>query len=125
MADEVLRLINIEREREGVAPLRMAADNSNLTAAANLRAEEITVHWAHDRPDGRSWHTVFDEYDVDYRRAGENLAQGHSSPAHVVRGWMDSPGHRANIMRADYHEVGIGVLRHGGRLYWTQLFLGF
>jgi len=124
-ADEVLRLVNIERENEGLNPLKMAVDDSGLTFAAQLRAEEIVIHWSHSRPDGNEWYTVLDEFDVGYRRAGENLAMGQSSPAQAVRDWMNSPGHRANIMRADYHEIGIGVLRSGGRLYWTQLFLGF
>ncbi|MCL2754320.1 MAG: CAP domain-containing protein [Oscillospiraceae bacterium] len=121
LALEVIRLMNIERENEGLPPLLPGSD-AHFAASAR-RAEEIVVHWAHDRPDGAKWSTVFAEFDVNYRRAGENLAMGQSSPSQAVRDWMNSPGHRANIMHDSFTHVGVGVVRAEGRLYWVQLFI--
>jgi len=126
-AAEVLRLVNVERAREGIAPL---AAHPNLNRAAQIRAIEIDDHpnagglWSHSRPDGRNWVTVFSEVPVTGRRiSGENLARGHSTPAMVVQGWMNSPGHRNNIMHPHFTHLGVGVHRGvEGRMHWSQLF---
>ena len=119
-AAEVFDLTNAERESAGLQPLsRMAA----LTLAAEVRASEIIESFSHTRPDGRSCFTAFDESNVSYRWAGENLAMGQRTPAEVVRGWMESPGHRENILTAEFGHLGIGVaMDASGRLYWTQTF---
>lgn len=124
LADEILVLVNEARAAEGIPPIVMSADDTLLTAAANHRAKEIAQVWSHDRPDESAWHTVLVEYGVVFRRAGENLARWHSSPELAMQGWLDSPGHRANIMRPEYTEIGIGVYYENGRFYWTQLFIG-
>jgi uncharacterized protein YkwD len=118
-ADEVLRLVNIERANAGLSAL---STNSSLTAAANKRAEETKASFSHTRPNGSKFSTVLQEYGVSYRTAGENIAYGQRSPQEVVSAWMNSPGHRANILNGNFNKIGIGVYQSGGVIYWTQLF---
>lgn len=118
-AEEVLRLVNIEREKAGLSAY---TTNTTLTSAANKRAGEIKKSFSHTRPDGSSFYTVLKEYNVSYRTAGENIAYGQKTPEEVVKGWMNSPGHRANILKPDFHKLGIGVYEVNGVYYWTQLF---
>lgn len=86
---EVLRLVNIEREKAGKRPL--SAD-TNLTKAAQVRAKEIADTFSHSRPDGRDCFTAMKEAGVSYRAAGENIAMGQKTPVQVVEGWMNSDG---------------------------------
>ena len=119
-ANEVFRLTNAERAYAGLPPL---AAREHLPEVAQVRANEIIQRFSHDRPDGRSCFTAFEEQDVDYRYAGENLAAGQRTPADAVRGWMNSPGHRENILRSDFGHLGVGVaMDSNGRLYWSQNF---
>jgi len=125
-AAEVVRLTNAERANDGRHAL--ADTHSKLNAAAQKRAEEIAEKYDSDhlRPDGRKWSTVLGEYDIPYRVAGENIARGQKSPAAVVKAWMDSPGHRSNILglKANYNYIGVGVCEKAdGTLCWVQLFL--
>ena len=119
-AQEVVRLVNIERERAGLAPLTMDA---TLSAAAQVRAQEIDVSFSHTRPDGTSCFTVLKEFGIGYRACGENIAKGSPSPARVVEGWMNSAGHRANILNENFTTIGVGVHADAaGTLHWAQLF---
>ena len=119
-AQEVVRLVNIERERAGLAPLTMDA---TLSAAAQVRAQEIDVRFSHTRPDGTSCFTVLKEFGIGYRACGENIAKGSPSPARVVEGWMNSAGHRANILNENFTTIGVGVHADAaGTLHWAQLF---
>jgi len=123
LANEVFSLTNQERTNAGLpALLRLYT----LAQVADLRAGEIIVRLTEDhrRPDGRPWHTILDDYGIDRIGAGENLAAGQKSPAEVVKAWMDSEGHRENILHEEFEYLGIGVtMDHTGRLYWVQLFL--
>ena len=123
--NEVLRLVNIERKKAGLNELTMT--NTNLLKAAQRRANEIAVRYnpPHTRLDGRSWSTVLAEYNVFWRATGENMAAGYQTPAEVVNGWMNSPGHRANILDEDFNQIGIGyAYRYGTEYshYWVQIF---
>lgn len=118
-ANEVLRLVNQERANAGLSAL---TTNSTITSAANKRAQEIVQSFSHTRPNGTSFSTVLKEYGVSYRTSGENIAYGQKSPQEVVTGWMNSPGHRANILNANFNTIGIGVYQKNGTIYWTQLF---
>lgn len=123
--NEVLRLVNIERKKAGLNELTMT--NTNLLKAAQRRANEIAVRYnpPHTRLDGRSWSTVLAEYNVFWRATGENMAAGYQTPAEVVEGWMNSPGHRANILDEDFNQIGIGyAYRYGTNYshYWIQIF---
>ena len=120
-AGEVLRLVNIERAKVGAAPLRLADD---LQYAANLRAREIVQAFSHTRPDGSDCFTVMRDRG---RTCGENIAAGHSSAAETVEQWMNSQGHRENILNPAFRELGVGYAYENNSLYhhyWVQLFRG-
>ena len=120
LASEVIRLTNAEREKAGLSPL---TTTSLLTQTASLRASEIIQYFSHNRPDGRSCFTAFDEYGVPYNMAGENLGRGQLSAAEIVADWMGSPGHRDNILNGGFVHIGVGVaIDSGGLLYWVQSF---
>ena len=121
-AEEVLRLVNIERANVGVQPLELSED---LTERANIRAEEIVEEFSHTRPDGSSCFSIL--RGISYRTCGENIAAGSSTPEAVVEQWMDSPGHRANILNANYKYLGVGYCYDENGMYdhyWVQLFVG-
>lgn len=119
IARQVLALANEERRKAGVAPLRFSAE---LQSAAVIMAEEMTRKYSHTRPDGTKFSTVLP--DGKYT-LGESIACGSSTATKVVELWMNSPGHRANILRSDYTELGVGYMYNensGYRHYWGQLF---
>lgn len=119
-AEEMLRLVNEARARAGVAPLRLSQE---LMEAAAIRAEEIVINFAHTRPNGQKFHSLIPN---GYYTCGENIAQGYPTPEETFNQWMNSPGHRANILKADYDELGVGysygesnpTYHH----YWVQIF---
>jgi len=118
-ANQVLQLVNQERAKAGLSAL---TTNSALTAAANKRAQETKQSFSHTRPNGTSFSTVLKEYGISYRTSGENIAYGQRTPQEVVNGWMNSPGHRANILNPNFNKIGIGVYESNGTIYWSQLF---
>ena len=121
-AAEVLRLVNIERARQGLPAL--SGNNTALNAAAQRRAVELNTRFAHTRPNGSQWHTVMNEFAVGHWvLIGENIAAGQSTPAAAMNSWMASTGHRNNIM-GQYTHMGVGVYRNSnGTYHWVQLFL--
>lgn len=117
-AEAVIELVNKEREKNGLNPLEM---NETLMGCCEIRAEELVEKFSHTRPDGSSCYTVA-EGEYSYSAMGENIAEGYTSPEHVMNGWMNSFGHRANILKEGYEEIGVGCYIHNGRKYWVQLF---
>ncbi len=118
-AKEVLELVNEERAKEHLKPLKLS---SSLNHYAQIRAKEITKKFSHTRPSGYSCFTVIPK---PYKMVGENIAAGQRSAEEVVQAWMDSPSHRENIMNPKFKELGMGYLylpdskyKH----YWAQLF---
>lgn len=118
-AEQVVKLVNEERAKVGLHALTI---DTNVTAAANIRAKEIVTSFSHTRPDGRKFSTVLTDNGIRYTGAGENIAWGQRSPEEVVSAWMNSEGHRANILNAKYTKIGVGYLNASGRNYWVQLF---
>lgn len=116
---DVVELVNRERAKEGLSAL---STNDDLMAAAQIRATELRTLFAHDRPDGSSCFTVLEEVGLPYMTAGENIAMGYPSPERVVEGWMNSPGHRANILNEYFTAIGVGYDENGR--CWVQLFVG-
>jgi len=104
----VLDLVNAERAKAGQSPLSL---NDSLCDVAQLRAEEIVRSFSHTRPNGTSCFTAIQEAGISYGALGENIAAGQSSPASVMNSWMNSDGHRANILSGDFRSIGIGVCR--------------
>ena len=116
----MLRLVNAERQKAGVSPL--SAD-SGLHQVAQLRAEETIVQFDHTRPNGESFYTALQQAGISYRTTGENIAMGQRTPADVMNAWMNSSGHRQNILNASYGKLGVGyVTDASGRAYWVQIF---
>ena len=119
MAQEVIRLTNIERAKEGEAPLQYHA---GLQKAAMLRAQEIAIKFAHVRPDGSDSSTAVFENGVGCSN-GENIARGYTSPEAVVQGWMNSLGHKAAILRESSTHIGVGFYQNSyGTYFWVQDF---
>ena len=116
---QVVNLVNEERAKEGLAPLTL---DTKVSAAAQVRAREIVTSFSHTRPDGTSFATALKEQNISYRRAGENIAWGQKSPEAVMDAWMNSSGHRANIMNPNFTTIGIGYYQVNGVNYWCQLF---
>ena len=119
MAQEVIRLTNIERAKYGEAPLQYHA---GLQKAAMLRAQEISIKFAHVRPDGSDSSTALYENGVGCSD-GENIARGYTSPEAVVQGWMNSLGHKAAILSESTTHMGVGFYQNSyGSYFWVQDF---
>lgn len=123
MEAEVLRLVNEERAKYGLGALKRASD---LDALARAHSQDmITRHFFdHTNPSGQSPFDRMRAAGISYRAAAENIAYGQRSAAAVMDAWMNSSGHRANILNGTYTEIGIGAVRNsGGTIYWTQEFV--
>lgn len=121
-AQQVLALCNQERAKAGVEPLVISAELQN---AAMIRAEEITRVLSHTRPDGSDCTTVL----KTKWGAGENISAGYDTADKAVSGWMDSPGHRRNILYSSFKYLGVGYYYApngvgGYNHYWVQIFQG-
>ncbi len=114
-ANEVLKLVNQERAKVGAAPLTL---DKNLMDGAMLRAAENSLLSDHVRPNGESFYTVVTKAKAN----AENIAAGPNAPYGVVKGWMESAGHKKNILNKDYKSIGIGCFISNGNYYWVQLF---
>ena len=119
---EVVNLVNNERRKAGLSPLRI---HSRLNAAAQAHSNDMARNnfMSHTGSDGSSPFDRMKRYGYNYRRAAENVAAGQSSPQAVMRSWMNSSGHRKNILNGSLRDIGVGYAR-GGRYgtYWTQNF---
>lgn len=117
----VLRLVNEERAKAGLPALTLHA---GATRAAQQRAKEIETSFSHTRPDGSNFTTALTAAGINYRAAGENIAYGQESARQVMQNWMNSAGHRANILNGNYSSIGIGYYKNAAGVdYWTQLFI--
>ena len=121
-SQETLQLINEQRAANGLSNL---TTSDKLYEASCVRAKEIADTFSHTRPNGDSAFTVLDRMNIFFMCAGENIAMGFPTPESVVTGWMNSPGHRANILGADYTAAAVGVyLAPDGYYYWSIFFIG-
>ena len=116
----MLELCNQQRRANGKPDLTL---NKTLCANAAVRAEEISRDdwFSHQRPDGTM---CFTAVTVDYMTCGENIAYGTRTVSATVAAWMDSPGHRANILFDEFTQAGFGCYELDGVRYWTQFFIG-
>lgn len=122
--EEVLRLVNKERAKQGLRSLTMS---TKLISLAEMKSKDMADkrYFDHTSPTYGTPFQMLQKYGVTYRSAGENIAAGQKTPEEVMNAWMNSSGHRANILNGSYTEIGIGYYAGGsyGR-YWTQLFIG-
>jgi uncharacterized protein YkwD len=128
ITNRVLALTNFHRQQSGLAPLK---NNAILTAVAQSHTENMVVRdfYSHQAPDGSRSADRIRRAGYNYSFAAENIAAGYDSADAVVQGWMNSPGHRANIMNPNLQEIGVGfyfIANDPGtvnyRYYWTQNF---
>lgn len=118
---QVVQLVNEERAKVGLAPLTVDTKAAN---AAQVRAGELTQSFSHTRPDGSSFSTALTQAGASFKGAGENIAYGQTTPEQAMESWMNSSGHRANILSSSYTSIGVGHYRSAsGTDYWTQLFI--
>ncbi|TXS22836.1 CAP domain-containing protein [Streptomyces sp. ms191] len=119
-ADQVISLVNAERAKAGCSPLTV---NSQLTRAAQAHSDDMAARdfFDHTNPDGKGPGDRVTATGYPWSTYGENIAMGQSSAEQVMESWMNSPGHRANILNCSFKEIGIGIHDEGGP-YWTQVF---
>lgn len=120
-ANRVIELVNQQRAAYGLGPV--SATNA-LSSAAQARAIETVALFSHTRPDGTSCFTILPTYGVSYWTCGENIAAGQDTPEDVVTAWMNSPGHRANILNGNFGHLGVGCYftNNAYGIYWSQMF---
>lgn len=121
---KVVELVNIERAKNGLKPLTM---NAEVNKTATLKSQDMAKlnYFSHTSPTYGSPFDMMKKYGISYRTAGENIAMGQTSPEQVMQGWMNSSGHRANILKSSFTQIGVGVAKNSnGQLYWTQQFIG-
>jgi uncharacterized YkwD family protein/spore coat assembly protein SafA len=120
---EVIRLVNAERAKVGRSAL---AENSKISNVARIKSNDFIKnhYFSHTSP---TYGTPFDmlkSFGITFSAAGENIASGQRTAAEVMQTWMNSSGHRANILSSTYNQIGVGVARDSsGKLYWTQIFI--
>ena len=118
---EVIRLVNIERRKNGLSDLKY---NWELSRVAGYKSEDMNKrnYFSHTSPTYGTPFEMIRNFGITYRSAGENIAKGQKTPEAVVKAWMNSSGHRANILSKSFTEIGVGYVADGN--IWTQLFIG-
>jgi len=122
-AVEILNLVNQERSKQGLQPLTLS---EKLTSIANTKAQDMADknYFSHDSPTYGSPFDMLKHFGVSYTAAGENIAAGQKTAKEVMNSWMNSSGHRANILNKNYTQLGVGYTQ-GGQYgtEWVQLFI--
>lgn len=120
---QVIDLVNQERAKAGLSPLK---ENTELAKVAEVKAEDLrdNNYFSHTSPVYGSPFDMMKQFGIKYTAAGENIAKGQRSPQEVMNGWMNSEGHRANILNSNFTEIGVGyVTDSNGNTYWVQMFI--
>ena len=117
---EVVHLVNQRRAEHGLKPL---IQDWQLSRVARYKSQDMKDlgYFSHTSPTYGSPFQMMKNFGISYRTAGENIAKGYASPEAVVNAWMNSPGHRANILNSTYTHIGVGYVPSGN--YWTQMFI--
>jgi len=121
--EEVLSLVNQERSKIGLKPLQM---DWELARVARMKSEDMAKknYFSHTSPTYGSPFDMMKQFGISFRTAGENIASGQTTPKEVMESWMNSQGHRANILKPDYTHLGVGYYRGGSYGHmWTQMFI--
>ena len=118
---ELVRLVNAERSKEGLKPL---SHNWELSRVARYKSTDMSEnsYFSHNSKTYGTPFQMIKNFGISYKSAGENIARGQKTPALVVSAWMNSSGHRANILNPAFTEIGVGYEPNGN--YWTQMFIG-
>jgi uncharacterized YkwD family protein/spore coat assembly protein SafA len=121
--NEVVRLVNAERAKHGLQPLSI---NWELARVARYKSQDMANkgYFSHTSPTYGSPFRMMEDFGIRFSAAGENIAYGQRTPQEVMRDWMNSPGHRSNILNGTYNQIGVGLGKNSrGVLYWTQMFI--
>ena len=121
---EVVNLVNKERAKYGLSALK---SNSSLANVATIKSQDMVNknYFSHTSPTYGSPFDMMKQFGISYKTAGENIAMGQKTPSEVVTAWMNSEGHRKNILSSSFTQIGVGVAKNAnGQLYWTQMFIG-
>ncbi len=118
---EVVRLVNAIRRENGLGELTL---NWELSRVARYKSQDMVDrgYFSHTSPTYGSPFQMMRSFGLSYRLAGENIAYGYSTPQAVVNGWMNSEGHRKNILNPGFTQIGVGYVAQGH--HWTQMFIG-
>lgn len=121
MENEVIRLVNVERSKRGLSALTA---NWELSRVARYKSQDMKTknYFSHTSPTYGSPFQMMQHFGIAYRTAGENIAMGQRTPQEVMNAWMNSSGHRANILNPQFKEIGVGAAKDGS-IYWTQMFI--
>ena len=123
LESEVVKLVNIERSKNGLQPL---TENWQLSRVARYKSADMAAknYFGHESPTYGSPFRMMESFGIKYSSAGENLAYGQKTPQQVMTAWMNSPGHRSNILSPSYSQIGVGYAKNkSGTPYWTQMFI--
>ncbi len=118
---EVARLVNLERQKAGLAPLTLSEE---LSRVARIKSQDMADknYFSHTSPTYGDPFQMMRSFGIKFGYAGENIAKGYRGAESVMNGWMNSSGHRANILNANFKKIGVGYVEARGTTYWTQLF---
>ncbi|MFJ5714471.1 CAP domain-containing protein [Neobacillus sp. NPDC093127] len=118
---KVVDLTNQERAKNGLPALKV---DLTLSKMAHEKSRDMSAngYFSHTSPTYGSPFDMMKKYGITYRYAGENIAMGQRTPEEVVKAWMNSEGHRKNILNPNYNYIGVGYVSQGN--YWTQEFIG-
>ena len=120
---QVLALVNQERQNAG---LKALTTDTKLTKVAQLKAEDMAKnkYFSHNSPLYGSAFDMLRDHGINYTSAGENIARGQKDARSVMKAWMASSGHKANILKPQYEKLGVGLAYdESGRSYWVQIFI--
>nr|WP_281201115.1 CAP domain-containing protein [Orenia metallireducens] len=123
LEQEVVRLVNVERQKQGLQPYK---HNSQVSNIARRKSEDMRdkKYFSHQSPTYGSPFEMLNQFGVEFTAAGENIAKGQQTAAAVMNSWMNSPGHRKNILSEKFTEIGVGLAKDAnGTTYWTQMFI--
>ncbi|PQQ67000.1 SafA/ExsA family spore coat assembly protein [Acetivibrio saccincola] len=123
LENEVIRLVNSERAKKGLPALKA---NWQVSRVARYKSQDMIDrnYFSHTSPTYGSPFRMLESFGISFSAAGENIAMGLRTPSEVMRAWMESPGHRANILNPSYNEIGVGLAKSSrGVCYWTQMFI--
>jgi uncharacterized protein, YkwD family len=123
LENEVIRLVNVERSKAGLGALQA---NWQLSRIARYKSQDMINknYFSHMSPTYGSPFKMIETFGIRFSAAGENIAMGQRTPSEVMVSWMNSPGHRSNILSPAYTQIGVGLAKDAsGRCYWTQQFI--
>ncbi|PKR78183.1 transporter [Halalkalibacillus sediminis] len=119
---QVVTLVNQVRKEHGLDPLQQS---QRVGGVARDKSIDMAEHnyFSHQSPNYGSPFDMLEAYGISYRAAGENIAMGQGSPEQVMDSWMNSEGHRKNILSENFNQLGVGFIKEDGQTYWTQIFI--